>query len=437
VAGTTVGNHAISTKRAKATRLVQLYMRRDCAFIARTFETRAEAAYDRVDQYFDFSCWMRDSEDSRRWVAADLERRMLRAKQRLHSSEAADARRARVNNVNNRAVASAEPRRVAHPNNESDGSNADLAARRPFIPEHVVKPFHRPSATIASARALAAAGLTRATTESSLWAQLPMLPPQLPQALAPAPAPPPPLSAPQSPQPAQPLVLSNGPARAAAGRILAGPLLRMPHTPRPLDHVVMLLLLVSPAATAVVCISSGTSSVVETLPSVAAVINFSSDDSAGRGARVPVASRRQKDGDAAADADGDAREAARRIVDTKRGASAQASELLNYLGFGLMTSGSGGAASRGRVPPARCHRAADEVHDRDVPHVHDECLSLVLGEAGLEDDRTGAFLYAGPTMGIDFGREYFPCKHHRTEYFSCFGNATRVLVHGISRDVDI
>ena len=40
-------------------------------------------------------------------------------------------------------------------------------------------------------------------------------------------------------------------------------------------------------------------------------------------------------------------------------------------------------------------------------------------------------------MGIDFGREYFPSKHLGTEYVGTFGNATRVVVYGISNDVGV
>ena len=43
----------------------------------------------------------------------------------------------------------------------------------------------------------------------------------------------------------------------------------------------------------------------------------------------------------------------------------------------------------------------------------------------------------GPTMGIDFGGEYFPSKHLGTEYVGTFGNATRVVVYGISNDVGV
>jgi len=381
----------IGTKRAKATRSVELSMQRDCASMARTLGSLAEAANDRVDQSFYFSRWMRDSEDTRLWVAAESQRRMLRAKQRLLGAEAAEARRARVNNVNNRAVASAEPRRVAHPNNCSEDSNAASAARRRYMPGRVASPSQTPSATMASARASAAAASTRATTGSSLRAPMPMLPPPVPQAPAPAPPPPPPLPPPPSPQPALPPTLSTGRARPAAGATPAGPLLRVPRPPRPLEHVVVLPPLVSPAATPVICISSGTSSVVEPRPGVAAVINISSDDSAGRGARMPVASRPEMDGHVAADADGDAREAAKRIVDAKRGANAQATKLRNYLCSGPLTSGPGGAAIKGRVPPSRCRGPADEDYDRDVPDIDDELSGLALGDAGQEDDGTGAF----------------------------------------------
>jgi len=97
------------------------------------------------------------------WVAAESLRRMLRAKQQLLCAEAAEARRARINNFNNSAVASAEPRRVAHPHEGSDDSNAASAARRPFMPGRVVSPSQTSSATMVSARALAAAASTRAT----------------------------------------------------------------------------------------------------------------------------------------------------------------------------------------------------------------------------------------------------------------------------------
>jgi len=38
-------------------------------------------------------------------------------------------------------------------------------------------------------------------------------------------------------------------------------------------------------------------------------------------------------------------------------------------------------------------------------------------------------------MGIEFGGEYFPSEHIGAEYFLRFGVGTRVLVHGISKDV--
>jgi len=105
---------------------------------------------------------------------------------------------------------------------------------------------------------------------------------------------------------------------------------------------------------------------------------------------MPVASRRETDGHAAADADGDACKAAKRMVDAKRGANAQATKLRKYLCSGPLTSGPGGAASKGRVPPSRSREAADEDHDRDVPDIDDEFLGLALGDAEQEDDGAGA-----------------------------------------------
>jgi len=170
----------------------------------------------------------------------------------------------------------------------------------------------------------------------------------------------------------------------------AGILHRVPRPPGPLKHVVVLPLHMAQAATPVICISSDTSSVVEQCPGVAAVISISSDDSAGWGARMPLTSQPNADGHAAADADRDARETAKRIVHAKRGASAQATELRNYLCSGLLTSAPGGAASKGRVPPSRSRGAADEDHDWDVPDIDIELLGLALGDAGEEDHGAGA-----------------------------------------------
>ena len=49
----------IGAKRAKATRSVEISMQRDCASMARTLSSLAEAANDQVDQSFFFSRWMR------------------------------------------------------------------------------------------------------------------------------------------------------------------------------------------------------------------------------------------------------------------------------------------------------------------------------------------------------------------------------------------
>jgi len=143
--------------------------------------------------------------------------------------------------------------------------------------------------------------------------------------------------------------------------------------------------------------SSGTSSVAEPLPGVAAVINISSDDSTGRGAPMPVASKTKTDGYAAADVgrDGEVNvsdnsgEAAKRIVDAKRGANAQATKLHHYLCAGPKRRGPGGAARQGRWPPSSGRGVANVGNDRDVPDIDDEFLGLALGDAGQEVDLTG------------------------------------------------
>jgi len=173
--------------------------------------------------------------------------------------------------------------------------------------------------------------------------------------------------------------------------------LREPLPPRPVEDVVVLPPLMSPAATPVIGISSGTSSVVEPPPGVAAVIQISSDDSAGRSATTRVASKTETDGHAAADvgrhgeadAGGHSRAAAKRIVDAKRGANAQATKLHNYLCSGPKTRGPGGAASQGRRPPLSGRGVAHVPSDRDVPDIDDEFLGLALGDAGQEDDLNG------------------------------------------------
>ena len=112
---------------------------------------------------------------------------------------------------------------------------------------------------------------------------------------------------------------------------------------------------------------------------------------------MPVASKTETDGHAAAEVgrDGEAnvgdhsREAAKRIVDAKRGANAQATKLHNYLCAGPKTRGPGGAARQGRRPPSSGRGVAHVGNDRDVPDIDDEFLGLALGDAGQEDDLTG------------------------------------------------
>jgi len=76
---------------------------------------------------------------------------MLHCRQRLLSAEVAKTRRARFNNVNERAASSAKARRVAHPTNGAGRYDAASAERR------VTSPSQTPSATMASAGAAAAA----------------------------------------------------------------------------------------------------------------------------------------------------------------------------------------------------------------------------------------------------------------------------------------
>jgi len=376
----------IGTKRAKATRSVEISMQRDCALTARTLGSLAEAADDRVAQSFFFSRWMRDSEDTRRWVEAESQRRMLHCRQRLLSAKVAKTRRARFNNVNESAAASAEARRVAHPTNGAGRYDAASAERR------VTSPSQTPSATMASAGAAAAAASTVATMGSPMWAPAPVLPPPS----QPPPSPPPP-SLPPSPQPPPPPAPTTRRAPSVPGVTPTAPLLRAPRPLRPLEDVVVLPPVVSPAATSVICMSSGTSSVAEPLPGVAAVFNISSDDSTGRGAPMPVASKTKTDGYAAADVgrDGEVNvsdnsgEAAKRIVDAKRGANAQATKLHNSLCAGPKRRGPGGAARQGRRPPSSGRGVAHVGNDRDVPDIDAEFLGLALGDAGQEDDLTG------------------------------------------------
>jgi len=67
-------------------------MQSDCALMACTLGSLAEAANDRVDQSFFVSRWMRHTEDARRWAAAETQRRVLRCGKRLLCAEAADVR---------------------------------------------------------------------------------------------------------------------------------------------------------------------------------------------------------------------------------------------------------------------------------------------------------------------------------------------------------
>jgi len=379
----------IGTQRAKVTRLVELSMQRDCALMVCTLEALVEAAKDRVDQYFYLSRWIRDSDDTRLCVAAESQRRMLRSKQRLLCAEAAEARRARGNKVNNSAVSLAETRRVAHPSKASADNDAALAARCPYTAGRVVAPSQTPSASIASARAAAAAASTGVTTGLPFRAPSPVLRPLLPP--PPVPPPPPPTLPPTpSPQLPPPLALPTGREPPVTRATPQAPQLCTPSPPLPLERV-FLPLLVSPAAVAVICISSGASSVAEHLPGVAAVNTISRDDSSGREARVPVASRPEADGNAAFDADGDTREAAKCIVDAKLGTNTQAAKLRNNNFSGLLTSGPDGAPSKGRLPPSRCRGAADVDHDADVPDIEEELLDLALRDTGQENDGTGEF----------------------------------------------
>jgi len=104
----------IGTKRAKATRSVEISLQRDCASMARTLSSLAEATNDRVDQAFFFSRWMRGSVEARQWATAETRRRMLRCRQRLLSAEAANASRGSqsANPVAVSEAASAAVRRV-------------------------------------------------------------------------------------------------------------------------------------------------------------------------------------------------------------------------------------------------------------------------------------------------------------------------------------
>jgi len=112
---------------------------------------------------------------------------------------------------------------------------------------------------------------------------------------------------------------------------------------------------------------------------------------------MPVASKTEMDSHAAADvgrhgeADvgGQSREAAKRIVDAKRGANALETKLHNFLCSGPKTRGPVGAASQGRRPPSSGHGVALVASDRDVPDIDDEFLGLALGDAGQEDDLNG------------------------------------------------
>ncbi|OSX74108.1 hypothetical protein BU14_0307s0010 [Porphyra umbilicalis] len=253
----------MSTKRAKATRSVEISMQRDCALMARTLGSLAEAANDRVAQSFFFSRWMRDSQDTRRWVEGETQRHMLRCRQRLLGAEVAETRWARFNHVNGSEAAPAEARRVAHAANAAAGSDAASAEPR------VTSPSQTPSATMASASAAAAAASTAATTRSTLWAPAPVWQPSPP----PPPTPQPP-SPPPSQQPPPPPAPTTRRALSVAGVTPAAPLLRVPRPPRPVEDVVVLPPLVSPAATPVICISSGTSSVVEPPRGVAAVVAY-------------------------------------------------------------------------------------------------------------------------------------------------------------------
>ena len=388
----------IGTKRAKATRSVEIAMQRDCALMARTLGSLAEAANDRVDQSFFFSRWMRDTEDARRWAAAETQRRMLRCRQRLLCAEAADVRGA------------------ARLNNGVAASDAASAVGRSARHGRAASPSQTPQSTGAPARAAAAAAPTGADTGSPSrdLSTNPSPPPPSPSPPPTRPSPPPPTllpppalpsltppppspssrpsrlwRSPPSPPPSPPYGVqaarSSLPVSGVPPEVALGSVARPGMAPRPpFPHERVFPPGLSPATAPIISISSGTSSAAEPLPGVLAVITISSDDSTAKGDRKAAASKTRTDGNEAAEAGGNSRAAAKRSADAKRGANSQATKMRNFIASGPATSGPHGGASRGRAPMHRRRGVSGIGGERDVPDIDDEFLSLALGDNGEE-----------------------------------------------------
>ena len=427
----------IGTKRAKATRSVEISMQRDCASMARTLSSLAEATNDRVDQAFFFSRWMRGSEEARQWATAETRRRMLRCRQRLLSAEAADASRG-SRSANPAAVseaASAAARRV-FAGNESSQEKTPAAFR---APPAGVNDVPSTAATVGSG-SRAPSPPPSPPPPSPRWPpDLPPPPPlptpprpplpPLPTAirppqpsLLPVPTPPrllPPAAPPVAPVPLRPVVRLrlSAPVRGAApmNRLLPLPLQSTrPATVAQLlpqrEGVVLAPLQRSavapvitissggdssaakepPANTPVITISSGDdSSAAKAPPAKTPVITISSDGSSAIGRLQSTMALSQTGDNGAALKASRLRVATKCKADARRGASAQATKARKFAASGAATGGpAGGASQCSQAVPHRGGRVNLD-HGVAVPDVDDELLDMSLAHGGRAEEEVG------------------------------------------------
>ena len=427
----------IGTKRAKATRSVEISLQRDCASMARTLSALAEATNDRVDQAFFFSRWMRGSVEARQWATAETRRRMLRCRQRLLSAEAADASRGSqpANPATVSEAASAAVRRVFAVN-ESSRERTPAASRAPAAGENAVPstaatvgsgsrpPSPPPSPPLPSPRWPPDLP-PPAPLPTPPRPPLPPLPPAAPPhqpPLPPLPTPPrPPLPTASSaarvpPRPVVRLRLSS-PIRGAAPMNRLLPLPPPPTRPatvaqqvprhesvvlQPLQGAAAVPVItissggnssaakVPPAKTPVITISSGgDSSAAKARPTKTPVITISSDGSSLLGRLQSKMTASETGGSGAALKPSRFRVAGKRHADARRGASAQATKARKFAASGAATGGPAGGASQ--CSQAVPHRGARVIIDHGVavPDVDDEVLDMSLADGGRAEEEVG------------------------------------------------
>ena len=407
----------VGTKRAKATRSVEISMERDCASMARTLSSLTEAANDRVDQSFFFSRWMRGSEEARQWVAAETRRRMLRCRRRLLSAEAGDA---------SRGSRSANPAAV---------SQAAAASVRQVFKQHASSRGPMRAASPVGAAATNGVPSTAATVGTgtqqpspppsppplSATRRRPDLPPPPPipvpplPPLPPLPPPPPPPLPPLPPLPTPPPTLFPTAAPPAPSSLppvvrlrLSSPvrgvapidrLLPLPPAPtrtttvqQPLlspERVVLPPLLSSTAAPVITISSSRDLSPVMPLSGVLAVVTISSDGSTAMGSRQSKVTTAANSGRDGTEARMQTPMAAKRLADAKRGAGSQATKSRNFAATGAMTGGPAGGASQYSQTVQRRGGHEEAAHGVAVPDVDDELVDLALADTGREEDDAG------------------------------------------------